>query len=59
MFKSIFSERYDGDPDLEISHVFLPFLPFIYLYVWIKFYRNGCFDIEEESGRPYYSLFLN
>jgi len=59
MFKSIFSERYDGHPDLEVSRVFLPFLPFVYLYVWMNFYAQGCFALEEESGRPFYSLFLN
>lgn len=71
MFKTIWSESYEGCPDQEVSHVFLPFIPFVYAYVWLKFYRNGCFcevppkDREDfvpvlASGRhQYYYLFLN
>ena len=43
MFKTIWSESYEGYPDQEVSHVFLPFIPFVYAYTWLKFYRNGCF----------------
>ena len=71
MFKTIWSESYEGCPDQEVSHVFLPFIPFVYAYVWLKFYRNGCFcevppkDREDfvpvlASGRhQYYYLFVS
>ena len=70
LFKTIWSESYEGHPDQEASHVFLPFIPFVYAYIWLKFYRNGCFcEIPPEdrdkwivplSGRhqPYY-LFVH
>ena len=69
-YRTIWSESYHGYPDQEVSKVFLPFIPFVYAYVWLKFYRNGCFcEIPPEdrdkwivplSGRhqPYY-LFVH
>ncbi len=44
MFKTIWSEDCDGYPDQEASHIFIPFIPFVYAYVWLNFYRNGCFS---------------
>ena len=70
MFKTIWSEDCDGYPDQEASHIFLPFIPFVYAYVWLKFYRNGCFceippedrlqEFKPSSGRhQYYYLFIH
>ena len=36
MFKTIWSESYEGCPDQEVSHVFLPFIPFVYAYVSVS-----------------------
>ena len=69
-YRTIWSESYQGHPDAEVSKVFLPFIPFVYAYVWLKFYRNGCFcEIPPEdrdkyvvplSGKhQYYYLFVN
>jgi len=43
--RTIWSEEAaSGYPDQEVRHVFLPFIPFVYVYVWLNFYRNGCFS---------------
>ncbi len=69
--RTVWSESYLGCPDQESDPIFLPFLPFVYAYVWLKFYRNGCFcEIPPEdrddytpvlaSGRhQYYYLFVH
>ena len=66
MFKTIWSEDHTGYPDQEVSHVFLPFVPFVYAYVWLSFYRNGCFcKVPSEDQIPYvrndryYTLFIH
>ena len=66
LFKTIWSESYEGHPDQEASHVFLPFIPFVYAYVRLKFYRNGCFcKVPPEDRVPfvrnhrYYYLFVH
>ena len=69
-YRTIWSESYQGHPDAEVSKVFLPFIPFVYAYVWLKFYRNGCFceippedrsqDVYPLSGKhQYYYLFVH
>ena len=42
--RTIWSESYQGCPDQESDPIFLPFVPFVYAYIWLKFYRNGCFS---------------
>ena len=69
-YRTIWSESYHGYPDQEVSHIFLPFIPFVYAYVWLKFYRNGCFcnvppedrlqEFEMPNGKhQYYYLFVH
>ena len=66
LFKTIWSESYEGYPDQESDPIFLPFIPFVYAYVWLKFYRNGCFcKVPPEDRVPfvrnhrYYYLFVH
>ena len=73
LFKTIWSESCDGYPDQESDPIFLPFVPFMYAYIWLNFYRNGCFSkitpkymtehrkwMECKCGvTPYYTLFIN
>ena len=66
LFKTIWSESYEGYPDQESDPIFLLFIPFVYAYVWLKFYRNGCFcKVPPEDRVPfvrnhrYYYLFVH
>ena len=68
--RTIWSESYEGYPDQESNPIFLPFIPFVYAYTWLKFYRNGYFcnvppenrlqEFEQPNGKHrYYYLFIN